>query len=114
MLGLVVALAALAACGDGDAGGSSAVGTWGSGEPGQPHLELAEDGTVSGSDGCNQLTGSWEEDGDGVTFSPFAATQMACADVDTWLSSAASASVDGDELVVQDGSGAEIGTLPRS
>jgi heat shock protein HslJ len=113
-LGLALVLGGVAACGDSGSDEASAVGTWGSTEAMQPNLEIAEDGTVSGTDGCNQLSGSWEETDDGVTFGPFAATQMICGDVDTWLSSAASATVDGDELVVKDQSGTEIGTLERA
>ena len=52
------------------------------------YLELAEDGGLTGSDGCNQLTGSWEVDGTEVDFGDLAATMMACEDVDTWLSGA--------------------------
>ena len=64
------------------------------------YLELAEDGGLTGSDGCNQLTGSWEVDGTEVDFGDLAATMMACEDVDTWLSGAESATVDGDEMTV--------------
>jgi putative lipoprotein len=41
-------------------------------------LTFAEDGTVSGSGGCNRLNGSWELAGDDLTFGPFAATMMMC------------------------------------
>jgi len=133
----VFSFGALAACGsDDDAGGETSagvttspttaspqaasagdpVGTWG--EPsttGKPSLTLAEDGTATGNDGCNQLSGTWKPGEDGsVTFSPFAATQMFCEGVDTWLSMAASATVDGDQLVVLDASGKQIGTLDKS
>ena len=64
------------------------------------YLELAEDGALTGSDGCNQLTGTWEVDGTEVEFGDLAATMMACEDVDTWLSGAESATVDGDEMTV--------------
>ncbi|MBO9554809.1 META domain-containing protein [Cellulomonas sp.] len=98
------------------ASAGDAVGTWG--EPnttGKPSLTLAEDGTATGNDGCNQLSGTWEAGDDGsVTFSPFAATQMFCEGVDTWLSMAASATVDGDQLVVLDASDKQIGTLAKS
>lgn len=115
VLGLAVALVAMAGCGDSGGGDdTSAVGTWGATEQGQPNLDIAEDGTVSGSDGCNQLSGTWEESDEGVTFGPLAATQMFCEDVDTWLSMASSATVDGDQLVVKDEDGATIGTLDRS
>ena len=90
-------------------------GEWAQGdsEP-RVYLELAADGGLTGSDGCNQLTGSWEVDGTEVAFSDLAATMMACEDVDTWLSGAESATVSGDELTVLGADDTEIGTLERS
>ena len=78
------------------------------------YLELAEDGGLTGTDGCNQLTGSWEVDGTEVDFGDLAATMMACEDVDTWLSGAATATVDGDQMTVLGEGGKEIGTLEKS
>ena len=78
------------------------------------YLELAEDGGLTGSDGCNQLTGTWEVDGTKVDFSELAATMMACADVDTWLVGAESATIDGDEMTVLGEGDKEIGTLEIS
>ena len=78
------------------------------------YLELGEDGALTGSDGCNQLTGTWEVDGTEVDFSDLAATMMACEDVDTWLSGAATATVDGDQMTVLGEGGKEIGTLEKS
>ncbi|MBO3103621.1 META domain-containing protein [Cellulomonas fengjieae] len=77
-------------------------------------LELASDGTVTGSDGCNQLNGTWELDDDDIDFSDLAATMMACEGVDTWLSGADSATLAGDELTVIGENDAVIGTLERS
>ena len=90
-------------------------GEWaqGSSEP-RVYLELAEDGGLTGSDGCNQLTGSWEVDGTEVDFGDLAATMMACEDVDTWLSGAESATIDGDQMTVLGEGGKEIGTLEKS
>ncbi|WP_051640072.1 META domain-containing protein [Cellulomonas sp. URHE0023] len=76
-------------------------------------LELKDDGSVSGSDGCNQLNGTWTIDGSDIKFGAFAATMMACADVDTWLSGASTATVDGDAMTVLGDSGKEIGTLDK-
>jgi heat shock protein HslJ len=36
------------------------------------------DGRVSGSDGCNRLTGPYTVKGEAITFGPIAGTQMAC------------------------------------
>lgn len=42
-----------------------------------------EDGKLSGSDGCNQLTGPATVRGDTITFGEIASTKMACPGVDT-------------------------------
>lgn len=114
VVGAVLAAAALVACAAGEEP-ADAVGTWGEGGDGQPQLVIAEDGTVSGTDGCNRLTGEWSEGEDeDVTLGDLASTQMACDGVDDWLSRASTAEVEGDELVVRDESGEQIGTLARA
>jgi heat shock protein HslJ len=45
-------------------------------------LILADDGTASGSSGCNQYSGGYTTDGASLSFGPLASTQMACADAD--------------------------------
>lgn len=75
------------------------------------YLELSEDGSLSGTDGCNRLMGDWEQDGATVSFGPIASTMMACEGVQTWLGAAVSASVDGRIMRVHDESGETIGTL---
>jgi len=44
------------------------------------HLLFQAGGRVSGSDGCNRVTGSYELKGDVVTFGQMVGTQMACVD----------------------------------
>ena len=91
------------------------VGVWGDADAqNSPSLVFAEDGTVTGTDGCNRLMGSWTADGDTVEFAPLVSTRMACEGVDTWLSGGASGTWTDTKLVVLDGSGTEIGTLERS
>ena len=42
-------------------------------------LAFGEDGTVSGTDGCNQFSGSYIQEGDSLTFAlPMASTMMVC------------------------------------
>lgn len=41
-------------------------------------LTLAEDGSLQGHGGCNRLRGSYQQDGDNLTFGPLAMTKMAC------------------------------------
>ena len=94
VLGAVVLACALlaSACGDDDDGGSSgaslelpgtqwvldttALGVEGAGDV-TATLEFAKQ-RVSGSDGCNRFSGSYETDGSSLTFGPLAGTQMAC------------------------------------
>ncbi len=107
-----IALVTLTAC----SGSSSpeAAGTWGEDADGKPKLVLEKDGKLSGTDGCNQLSGSWEQDGPAVDFDGIAATMMECSDVDTWLQDLDTALIDGDTLRVSDASGKEIGSLSRA
>ena len=88
-LGAVLCLAALAlaACGgdDDEAAGASLEGTqWTlSGgiddvpDDAVPTLML-DDGSASGSGGCNNFSGPYEVDGDSLTIGPLAGTMMAC------------------------------------
>ena len=89
-------------------------GTWGNPEnTREPSLELHEDGRLTGTDGCNRLMGRWVLEDGAVRFQEVAMTMMACPDVDQWLASAASAVPTEEALLVYDGAGNEIGTLPR-
>ena len=89
------------------------VGAWGRDAAGQPRLEFTEDGRFAGTDGCNRLFGSWEQDGAEVSFGMAGSTMMACEDVDTWLLGLHSGRVDGDVMRISDDTGIEIGTLTR-
>lgn len=112
----------LTACSGGSASNDSSpdpatdiLGTWGDRDTrGKPSLEFTDDGRYAGSDGCNNLMGSWEVEGDTVDLGAMASTLMACEDVDTWLSQAATVVVNGDTLEVQDEDGQQIGTLDRT
>ncbi|TFV98544.1 META domain-containing protein [Leifsonia flava] len=120
--GALIALAvvigvAMSGCANGSSGGGGTdpVGTWAeSTKTDAPELTLEDDGSVAGTDGCNQLTGTWKAADDGVTFGAFASTMMACDGVDAWLGMATSATIDGDSMAVKDESGKEIGTLKRA
>lgn len=106
---------ALAGCAGGSSG-DAVIGTWGEGTAAaDPHLVFSDDGRVSGSDGCNSLSGSWKADGEAIIVSDVASTLMACSDVDTWLSGIAQATLSegDDQLTILDESGTEIGSLDR-
>jgi heat shock protein HslJ len=49
----------------------------------QPHLVFGADGRLSGSDGCNRLTGSYTVKANGISFGQIAGTRMACPNADT-------------------------------
>ncbi|KGE03193.1 YbaY family lipoprotein [Pseudohaliea rubra] len=44
----------------------------------EPHLVFREDGRLTGSDGCNRLSGRYDVDGRRMTLGTIAATRMAC------------------------------------
>lgn len=108
-LAAALAIAVLFGC----AATNQAEGTWGEGGDGKPQLVLAGNGTLTGTDGCNRLTGTWTEKQDTVTFVDVASTAMACEDVDAWLSTLTTATIDDSTMTVFDSSGAEIGTLTK-
>ena len=115
----LVCASVLVACAEADveprSGGEDVVGSWGaSSTEGEAYLELAEDGTASGSDGCNRMTGEWRRSEGGVAFSAWATTRMACPAVDPWLSLAVTARLEDDHLVFVDKDATQLGTLTRT
>lgn len=91
------------------------VGTWGdTAVQTEPSLELTKSGGVTGTDGCNRLTGDYTVEGDKVVFGQIASTMMFCETVETWLNRMASATVSGDTMTVFDTEGEKIGTLDRA
>jgi heat shock protein HslJ len=118
MSAAVLAFAALtlAGCaGSDDASGGSTidpVGTWG--DRSAEYLSLEDDGTLTGSDGCNRLTGTWKVEADQVQFGSIASTRMACEGVDDWLSGAHAASIADTTMTVLDDGDAQIGSLEKS
>jgi heat shock protein HslJ len=102
---------------------SGPTGTWGDGynTDKQPYLELSlaaeqtgdQAGYVTGSDGCNRISGQWMYAGGELTFPQIGATQMACEGINTWLSKAKGATLSGNTLTITDAAGAPIGTLKR-
>lgn len=112
LLMLPLALLALAGCGSTpEAGAKSVVGQWGGVPEQSPELDFAEAGTFTGNDGCNSMNGSWTQEGETVTLGATATTLMACDGVDTWLSLATTAKIDGANLNVFNKDGQQIGVL---
>ncbi len=112
--GVVLLAGALLAGCAGTPSGAALVGTWGSTASKQPNLTIENDGTFSGTDGCNRLSGKGSIDGDTITFGPMASTMMACEGVDEWLGKAATGTAKGSTMTVYDDSGSTIGTLEKS
>jgi len=116
----VLAVLALAGClgeqGSARGGSVDATGTWGDpSKDASPYLELEDGGSFSGSDGCNNLTGTWSVDeGEQVLFEDVASTMKACEDVDDWLAHLDAATVSGDTMTVLGQDGSEIGQLERT
>ncbi len=111
LLALVFGLT-LSACSSDDAA-PEAGGVWGQDVDGQPHLELGDDGSLAGNDGCNLLSGRWEQDGNTVQFNEVASTLRACPDVEVWMTGLASATVTEDTMSVLNEAGDTLGTLER-
>ncbi|WP_203136687.1 META domain-containing protein [Microbacterium sp. JZ31] len=106
------ALVLLAACAGPD--GSAFAGEWGGPAP-SAHVAISEDGSFSGSDGCNIVFGTGEFSGDRFEFGDdVARTLMACPDstvtIDPWPEAAR---IEGEELILLDDEDAELGRLPR-
>jgi heat shock protein HslJ len=80
--------------------------------PNAPFLSIAADGTFSGNDGCNVLTGKWAALNDESTeFTDVATTRMACENVDQWLSRLALGRVVAGVMTLQSADGTVIGQL---
>ena len=118
--GAVIALLMLTGClgvqGSAKGGDIDPVGTWGDpSKPSEPYLSLADDGSLSGSDGCNTLSGSWSVDeGEQVLFEDVAMTRMFCEGVDDWLSGLTAATIADTTMTVLGQDGSEIGQLERT
>ena len=80
--------------------------------PTAPFLSISADRTFSGSDGCNNLVGTWETADDGATrFLSPATTLMACEGVDGWLSKASLGRVVAGVMTLQAEDGTVLGQL---
>lgn len=108
---LTTCLLMLLAVGCDSAASNSPEGTWTGRE--DTHLELSADGTVTGSDGCNHIGGTWETEGEKIIFSDMISTLMACMNVDVWLSDPRTATITGDTMVVYGPDDTELGELHR-
>ncbi|MDR6866702.1 heat shock protein HslJ [Microbacterium resistens] len=95
-------------------GGLGLDATWQSTQPGTPFLSFRADGSFNGSDGCNDLVGTYTREGDLLTLAPGLTTLKGCVGVDSWLRAADTATITDGGLQVFNAEGAAIGVLaPR-
>ncbi|TFC50403.1 MULTISPECIES: META domain-containing protein [unclassified Cryobacterium] len=89
------------------------IGYWvESNTPTAPFLSIEADGTYSGNDGCNVLTGSWEQaDDEAILFTGGVTTLIACEGVDQWLNQAAQGRVQAGVMTLQAADGTVLGQL---
>ncbi|KGM09224.1 hypothetical protein N868_03745 [Cellulomonas carbonis T26] len=83
----------------------------------EPHVDLAGDGTYTGSDGCNGAAGRWALGAEGrflATSGPMTAIGCDGAPVPSWVATARRVGMDGGALVLLDADGEELGRLSRS
>lgn len=68
------------------------LGVWGEeGSDTNPMIVFNEDGTFTGFDGCNYLSGKYTHDFGVMDLGPMSATKKSCEGVDTWMSTSVSA-----------------------
>ena len=89
------------------------IGYWvESNTPTAPFLSIQADGSYSGNDGCNVITGTWKQaDDEAIVFTGGAMTLMACEGVDQWLSQAAQGRVQAGVMTLQSADGTVLGQL---
>lgn len=81
-------------------------------------ITFAEDGTLTGTDGCNNFRSTWTltsgggGEGSVATVAPFATTMMACSGPwSPWVLSMGTVNHVGDHLSVTNEGGVELGRL---
>ncbi|PRB16103.1 META domain-containing protein [Microbacterium sp. MYb62] len=89
------------------------VGVWEASVDGAPSLRFSADGTVTGDDGCNDLSGRWTQDSSGRIDleALLPQTTNVCEGVDTWLSGGRSADIFDDYMYVNGDLDSPIGGL---
>ncbi len=115
VLPLVVLLLVAAACGGGDSaslpGTSWTLTSLDGNDPvadTQVTANFADDGTVSGSGGCNTYNGGYTVDGASIQMGPFASTRMACGEPVSAQEFAFFAAMEGATAYTIDGDTLEI------
>lgn len=76
-------------------------------------LQLKDDGSLTGSDGCNNITGNWENKDDTIQISLLASTMMLCEDNNDWLLQTKTAKINNGNMNLEDSQQNIIGTLQK-
>lgn len=87
-------------------------GTWTADGPKAPRVTLNLDGSFSGNDGCNTMSGRYTVVDGRVHLGPAIKTKMYCGN-DVWFEKADKLEREGDRLRVLDKNDRKIGTLKR-
>jgi hypothetical protein len=88
------------------------VGRWGTGRAGDPELELDADGALRGTDGCNDLAGSWRQDADGVIHLDWALTSSrTCPEITVWFGRVERVQIRDGYMLAQRATGDTVGGL---
>lgn len=93
--------------------GSGPVGLWGCEGEQLPRVTLNSDRTMSGYDGCNWFSGTWQEQGGRVVFNDDRVSTKRYCDYPHWFPAARSATVHENVLTVYNATGERLGALPR-
>lgn len=90
-------------------------GRWVSTKPGSAaFLTLADDGSLTGSDGANRISTIWTGDDTGALVEAFVTTQRATQGMERWVGRTRRLEADGDRLNVFDQAGNHLGVLNRA
>lgn len=76
-----------------------AKGTW-SDSAGTVVLTFTQEGLITGTDGCNEVSGTWEEHGNDVTLTVTIDDANTCPEIDQWLTDPVEAAIDGNTMQV--------------
>lgn len=94
---------------------NSIYGRWVSVKPGSgAFLSLADDGSLTGSDGANRISTTWTSDDTGAIIESFLTTQRATQGMERWVGRTRRVEADGDHLNVFDQAGNHLGVLTRA
>lgn len=91
------------------------VGTWTGFNDDRSSLRFSPNGSLSGSDGCDTMTGRWTQDSDGrIIFDELSVTTGDCDSGYTWLSQGRSARVFEELLYINDADGSPVSLMETS